>query len=126
MTNIVPSIEAVAYVPTTTAAQLLPGSKTIPTGAKGRTLSGIEVINGITASNTTAAIVKVYKTSVAAENLLATVTLSATQAAWTGVYAGIVPSATVSNQFDEGDVLILYQEQAATSATTGQINLFWE
>lgn len=124
MINITPSMQSFAFVPTTSAGVVLFG-ETVPTGAPGKTLSGISVVNGITPATNTALVVKVWKGAIG-DDLLATVTWATDQAAWTGVYEHIIPTATVSNQFNEGDVLTVECDVAATSATTGIITLFWE
>ena len=138
MTNIVPSIQTVDFNPTTNAGYVVFGL-TIPTGAPGRTLKGIEVTNGISDADNTPLVIKVWKGAIDDSDsgtdtgcLLATVTWSATQKAWTGVYSAIAPTYSstwktwTSNQFDEGDVLTVEIDTATETTTTGYITLFWE
>lgn len=135
MTNITPTMQCIAFDPETTAGSVIYG-ETIPTGAPGRTLKGVEVVNGIEASDTTALVVKVWKGAIDTGDLLATVTWSKTQAAWTGVYEDIVGTATVgasgavvtstTNCFEAGDVLTVEIDAAATTSSTGHVILFWE
>lgn len=140
MINICPKVETYATVPTANAG--IKHQKTFPTGSPGGTLIGFDFMNGITpATNATTLIAKVYKAEAATPTVfveVGSVTWSATQAAWTGVYtditgptaavsaAGNIALTTASNVFKAGDVLKVVTTVKATAATTGFYTLYWE
>jgi hypothetical protein len=141
------SRQSIAIVPSSAAIQ---HQIAIPTGAPGRTLVGAEAICGATLSSATAMVITISRALAATPTVfvtLGTITWSATQAAWTGVYTDILPLAppavamaavtatgnpgnlalgATGNTFGPGDVLKCEVTTAATDASTGTLTLFWE
>lgn len=141
MIPISPNRETFTTVPS--AAAGIKMQRMIPTNSPGGTLVGFEVSNGVTpATNATTGTFTVSKALAATPTVftvLATVTWSSTQAAWTGVHAdvyGTTPGAVTaagnlakSNMgcsFAPGDVIKVASTTLATAATTGFFTLLWE